>query len=818
MSTAENEVPAPAAEETIEKPQEENSKAPPPAENNITAAEEDKSASAAPEPESTSAAENEDKDEAESDKEGKADKADNADKEKKEDGKAETAAEKPKEPPAPELHVVEAEELFKKLSSAENCQSLLHKHLTQAVLDKIKAKKTNLGGTLADCIRPGCENLESSIGVYPCDPEGYKVFSDLLEPITKELHKLPEKKAIHHPHADFGNLEKVNLDNLDSDDKFIVSSNIQIRRSQDGFGFPPVLNKETREQLEAKTKEAFETLSDGLKGTYYKLAELDAEVKKYLEEENLTFDDSNSFLREAGGYGDWPDGRGIFVNEEKSFVVWVNEEDHLRMFSLQKGGDIGAGYKRLVTAVKALEEKLTFVRDDRLGYLTFCPSNLGTTMHTTVVIKVPHLAESGKLKPLFEKLNLNATAVESEEAGVYQISNKRVMGLTEFQSISEVYQGLKEIIKQEKELAWRPENVQEMFDHLSKAKSCKSLLKKHLTKDVYEKLKEKKTAFEATLGDCIISGTLHLDSTIGVYAADVESYTEFAPLFDPIIKEFNKIKSADAIAHPAADFGDLENLGFSEFEAESSPIVSTRISVARSQKDFAFSPVLKQEDRVQAEQKIVDVLKDLEGDLKGTYYSLEGLSSEQREQLEKERLLFSNNDRFLKAANVYNDWPAGRGVFVNDEKTFVVWVNEQDHLRIFSTQKGGDVVGVYKRLVNAVKTLEEKLSLCRDERLGNLTTCPSDLGSALRASVFIKIPHLSARKNFKTVCDGLKLQSKALDGELSEEEAGVFEVSNKRSLGLTEIDAVKEMVSGVQEIMRLEKEAANGKPKSCTVL
>ncbi|RUS83790.1 hypothetical protein EGW08_008448 [Elysia chlorotica] len=812
MATTENEVPATASEEKVEKPQEENSTAAPPTENDVSAAEEDKSASAAPEAESTPAEDNAEKTE---EKTGDEEKADGADKENKVDEKKE---EKTEEPPAPEPHALEAEELFKQLSAAEDCQSLLHKHLTQAVLDKLKGKKTALGGTLAHCIRSGCENLDSRIGVYACDAEGYKVFSDLLEPIIKEQHKLSEKKAVHHPHADFGNLDKVNLENLDPDGKFIVSSRIRIGRSQDGFAFAPAINKESREQLETKTVEALNALTDSLKGTYHKLAELDADVQKSLAEDSLTFDDSDRFLKAAGGYGDWPDGRGIFVNEEKNFVVWVNEEDHLRLFSLQKDGDIGAGYKRLVTAVKALEEKLTFVRDDRLGYLTVCPSNLGTTMHTSVVIKVPHLAESDKLKPLFEKLNLNAAVVEGEESGVYQISNRRVVGLTEIQSMNEVYQGLKEIIKQEKELAWRPENVGEMFEHLSKAKACKSLVKKHLTKDVYEKLKEKKTAHEATLGDCIISGTLNLDSTIGVYAADAESYTEFAPLFDPIIKELNKLKAADAIAHPAADFGDLENLGFTEFEAEGSPIVSTCVGVARSHKEFAFSPVLKPEDRVQAEQKIVEVLKDLDGDLKGSYHSLESLSSELREQLQKDGMVFSNTDRFLKAAGVYSDWPAGRGIFVNEEKTFVVWVNEQDHLRVLSTQKGGDVVAVYKRLVTAVKTLEEKLTFSRDERLGNLVICPSNLGTALRASVFIKIPHLSARKNFKTVCDNLKLQARALDGGLTEEEVGVFEVSNKRSLGVTEIEAVKEMVSGIQEMVRLEKEAASSKPKSCTVL
>ncbi|GFR98259.1 arginine kinase [Elysia marginata] len=171
MSTTENEVPAPASEEKVEKPQEENSTASPPTENNISAAEEDKSATAAaaPEAESTPAEDKKgDKEEVKSDKEN--DKAENADKEVKEDGKTEKAKE---EPPAPEPHVVEAEDLFKKLSAAENCQSLLHKHLTQAVLDKIKGKKTSQGGTLADCIKSekakGCKLADISLKVYAID-------------------------------------------------------------------------------------------------------------------------------------------------------------------------------------------------------------------------------------------------------------------------------------------------------------------------------------------------------------------------------------------------------------------------------------------------------------------------------------------------------------------------------------------------------------------------------------------------------------------------------------------------------------------------
>ncbi len=55
------------------------------------------------------------------------------------------------------------------------------------------------------------------------------------------------------------------------------------------------------------------------------------------------------FLKAAGGYNDWPQGRGIFFNNNKTFLVWANEEDHLRLISMQKGGDLAAVYKRLVT-------------------------------------------------------------------------------------------------------------------------------------------------------------------------------------------------------------------------------------------------------------------------------------------------------------------------------------------------------------------------------------------------------------------------------------------------------------------------------------
>jgi protein-arginine kinase len=105
--------------------------------------------------------------------------------------------------------------------------------------------------------------------------------------------------------------------------------------------------------------------------------------------------------------------------------------------------------------------------------------------------------------------------------------------------------------------------------------------------------------------------------------------------------------------------------------------------------------------------------------------------------------------RFLQAANAYRYWPHGRGIYHNKSKTFLVWVNEEDHLKFISTQKGGNVGQVLERLSRAIELIEGKLKFKRDERLGWLTFCPTNLGTAIHASTRIMLPKISSKPNFK---------------------------------------------------------------------
>ena len=185
-----------------------------------------------------------------------------------------------------------------------------------------------------------------------------------------------------------------------------------------------------------------------------------------------------------------------------------------------------------------------------------------------------------------------------------------------------------------------------------------------------------------------------------------------------------------------------------------------------------------------------------------------GMTDEIQDQLINDHFLFKEGDRFLQAANASRYWPTGRGIFHNNEKTFLVWVGEEDHLRIISMQQGGHVGEVYSRLVEGIKAIEDLMKFSSDPRLGWLTFCPTNLGTAIRASVHITLPLLAkgGMDKLQEVADRFQLQVRGSAGEHSEAEGGKYDISNRERMGITEFEAVEKMYNGVAELIKMEKE------------
>ncbi len=122
-------------------------------------------------------------------------------------------------------------------------------------------------------------------------------------------------------------------------------------------------------------------------------------------------------------------------------------------------------------------------------------------------------------------------------------------------------------------------------------------------------------------------------------------------------------------------------------------------------------------------------------------------------------------------------------------------------------EQGADIAGVFNRLSMGMKFLEKKLKFSFSKKYGFLTTCPSNIGISMRASVHIKLPRLSEQNEllYKTA-DKYKLQIRGTYGEKSSIENSVFDISNKQRLGINEKDCLTILSKGVSKLIKIEKQ------------
>ncbi|EDV95800.1 GH15573 [Drosophila grimshawi] len=305
--------------------------------------------------------------------------------------------------------------------------------------------------TLLDCIRSGLCRHESGVGIYAPDPGAYKTFAEIFDPIIESYHT-GFKHTDKHPATCFG--YGSDFPNLDPEQKFIVSTRVRCARSVEGFPFNPCLTKRNYKDLECLIKKPLRALCNEHAGSYHTLGCMDSDDIQKLVDAGLLFKGKNRFLKSANALRYWPTGRGIFINKTCTFVIWVNEEDHIRVIALEKGGDLGRVYERMIVGVESLAHSLKFSRDARLGNLTFCPTNLGCTIRASVHIKLPLLASNRRnFLELAKKhhLQVRGTLGEYSQAlgGIYDISNKRRMGLTEYEAVAEMHKGISALIEAE---------------------------------------------------------------------------------------------------------------------------------------------------------------------------------------------------------------------------------------------------------------------------------------------------------------------------------------------------------------------------------
>merc|ERR1711933_173300 len=513
-------------------------------------------------------------------------------------------------------------------------------------LSKIKTKTS--GFTLAKAIACAVEFNNQHCGIYAGDWDSYKDFADVFDPLIQEYHGI-SADAKHT-----SDMDPTKVQGNIAPEVPVHSTRIRVGRNIDGFGLSPGITKQQRIDIEKLMSSALGKLTG----------------------DHFLFMSGDRNLQVAGMERDWPEGRGIFHNDKKTFLIWVNEEDQLRIISMENGGDVKGVFERLAKGIKTVGDSVMkesgkgFCLDEKYGYIHSCPTNLGTGMRASVHVDLPGWTKHSvdKLKARCEELHLQPRGTRGESGGqtgfTYDISNKHRLGYSEVQLVQVMIDGVNTLYKEDLELQ------KQYFGDFPFIASQHSLVAKHVTKDKWDQLKNIKTKTSGfTLAKAIACAVQFNNQHCGIYAGDWDSYKDFAPVFDPLIQEYHGI-SPSAVHTSDMDFNKIQgNI------VDGAPVHSTRIRVGRSIDGFGLSPGITKEQRLGVEKLMSNAVQTFTGELAGKYYPLTGMQESVRQQLVDDHFLFVSGDRNLTVAGMERDWPEGRGIFHNDNKTFLIWIN-----------------------------------------------------------------------------------------------------------------------------------------------
>jgi protein arginine kinase len=251
-------------------------------------------------------------------------------------------------------------------------------------------------------------------------------------------------------------------------DKIVMSSRVRLARNLKGIPFPGWAKKPDRvRSLEAirPEVEGLRQMSGGFAESMDNLTALD---KQILVERHLI---SREHAAKSAG-------SGLVLNKEESLCVMINEEDHLRMQALRPGLQLKEAWQAVDQVDSVLEKKLLYAFSPSLGYLTACPTNLGTGIRVSAMLHLPALVLSEQINQIIQAVNKLGLAVrglygEGTEAlgNVFQVSNQMTLGETEGDIVERLSKVLAQLIEHEENaraslLESKPKMI---FNHIGRA-------------------------------------------------------------------------------------------------------------------------------------------------------------------------------------------------------------------------------------------------------------------------------------------------------------------------------------------------------------
>lgn len=248
----------------------------------------------------------------------------------------------------------------------------------------------------------------------------------------------------------------------------VISSRIRLARNLAEFPFVRRASLEEKSQIAKSTQAKIESITAWKNLLYLNLHRLGEVDRQFLVERQLM----SREMADAEGE------RSVVVDADERFSIMVNEEDHLRIQVMCSGLDLQSAWERIDQLDNNLELKLSYAFHETLGYLTACPTNVGTGLRVSVMLHLPALVITREIEKVFrslQKINVAVRGLYGEGSqfmgDFYQVSNQITLGRTEqelVQTVSEVVPRIIEYERRAREFLVN-ESEQDLHDDVSRA-------------------------------------------------------------------------------------------------------------------------------------------------------------------------------------------------------------------------------------------------------------------------------------------------------------------------------------------------------------
>lgn len=734
-----------------------------------------------------------------------------------------------------------------------------------AIYEGLRDKRSAHDTSFALCVKP-CFDLKGHrmirpVGAVAGDADCFEEFRAFFDPLIMQRHPgLDISGSKPFPLS----MDPTDVEDADFDLSDLISSvRMKFNRSVAGFRMPPACGRDERRVIEQLVVSALSMLQGEFDGTYYPFCGsrsgiiesrpcgMTPDEEEHLQEATgVVIQAPDSGLMLSAGYARaWPDARGIFVSSDGSFTITVNGEDHLSVVLTSLGSDLVMPFARMCILHERIRIALEvggtgFASSERLGYLTSSPAFLGTAFEVGATVGVEIAPDvMGELREACNNYGLSLQTRTGPGEGYFTLcSGLRQIGLSAGHQISTLLGAFDWLLRRsgmEMRMVHRippglgeedcpgfpadecPEQMPDLSDH-------HNLMSQVLREfpGIYHSLRSLRTPSGSSLARCIKTGVDNPGHpevrTTGVVAGDAECYEFFAPLFDKVI----------AALHPnyrpaKGHRNDLDHSKVSNAlkEQPGYRVISVCISACRNVKGIPLSPSASLEDRCNVERLLVEAFSDLPEAMAGDYYPLpgsdtfpsrpEGMSLDEAGWLRNQGLFLEAPDSLLQiSTGQARFWPKARGVFVAQDDRFAAWVNEENHLQLVSLQRGSDVAAAFECVSAASSAIERSLRAKSTEyawsdRLGYLSTCPSNLGTGLRVQAMVRLPLLGMQgSRFESLAERFNVQIRGATPMGADNFAGhhaIWEVSNREKLGSTEVAQANVVVYAVQCFVAIEE-------------